>query len=152
MHTSLIQSSFKYCLSNIGWVTPQKKNLTTVQRLQNRTARAVFGNFNFSYSVSTIISNLHWMPIQEDVSLSFVSVFTKCLHGKAPAYLTGMYPVPILAIPVMLLSITYLYTPYYTLSLFNQIFIDGGSTFWNSLPFHIKQTDDKFYLEQKLKF
>ena len=91
------------------------------------------------------------MPIQKDVSFSLVSVYTKCLHGKAPTNLIDMYPVPILAIPVMLLSITLLYTPYYTLSLFNQIFIYGDSTFWNSLPFHIKQTDDKCSLEQKLK-
>ena len=151
VYTSLIQSSFDYCLS--VWGNSSKKNLTTVQRLQNRAARAVTGNFNFSSSVSTIINNLHWMPIQKRL-LYFLGILVyKCLHGKAPTYLINTLNYVSNSHPCNTRNAAqhHLTVPHPFLSLFKQSFIYAGPTFWNSLPFHITHTDNLFSLKQKLK-
>ena len=135
------------------WGNSSKKNLTTVQRLQNHAARAVTGNFNFSSSVSTIINNLHWMPIQKRL-LYFLGILVyKCLHGKAPTYLINTLNYVSTSHPCNTRNAAqhHLTVPHPFLSLFKQSFIYAGPAFWNSLPFHITHTDNLFSLKQKLK-
>ena len=62
LYLSLIQTHFDYCLT--VWGRCANKYLSILQRLQNRAARAVTGNFDFNISPRILIANLKWMSIE----------------------------------------------------------------------------------------
>ena len=70
------------------WGQTSKRNIQTIQVLQNRAARAVCGNFDFlNSSVTKMISDLSWMNIEQRL-FYFTAILTfKCLNNLAPEYL-----------------------------------------------------------------
>ena len=89
VYKTTIQPLIDYCLT--VWGTSSKQNLKSIQRLQNRAARAVLGDFNFSSSVSAMIKQLNWMPIETRLIYFICIMVYKCLNGLAPRYLTNLF-------------------------------------------------------------
>ena len=82
-----IQPRFDYAITIWGFTT--KYNLAKVQRLQNRVARIITGDFDyFHFRGIDIVKNLKWMNfIQRRDYFVALSVF-KCIHGMSPSYLS----------------------------------------------------------------
>ena len=66
-----------------------KYNLSKVQRLQNKAARSITGEFDYVHVRGIgIVKNLKWMNvIQIREYFVALSVF-KCIHGMSPSYLS----------------------------------------------------------------
>ena len=62
IYLTSIQPLFDYNIT--VWGTSSKTNVNTIQRLQNRCACAVIGDFSFETSVSYLIKSLGWMTIK----------------------------------------------------------------------------------------
>ena len=62
------------------WGQTSKRNIQTIQVLQNRAARAVCGNFDFlNSSVTKMISDLSWMNIEQRLFYFTAILMFKCL-------------------------------------------------------------------------
>ena len=85
----MIQSHFDYCITVWGFTT--KKNILFLQRLQNRCARAVTGQFDYTVSASSLIHNLGWMTIEERRFYFTSCLVYKCLNNSAPSYLSNRF-------------------------------------------------------------
>ena len=79
IYLTSIQPLFDYCIT--VWGPSSKTNVNTIQRLQNRCARAVTGDFSFETSVSYLIKSLGWMTIQERLHYSIKT------WNKLPLYI-----------------------------------------------------------------
>ena len=77
---------FDYCLT--VWGNSSKQNLSSIQKLQNRAARAITGNYDFTTSESGLIKQLSWMNIHQRLSYFLGILVFKCLNNQAPTYLT----------------------------------------------------------------
>ena len=82
VYKTTIQPLIDYCLT--VWGTSSKRNLKSIQRLQNRAARAVLGDFYFSSSVSAMIKQLNLMPIETRMIYFICIMVYQCLNGLAP--------------------------------------------------------------------
>ena len=87
IYQGIIQPRFDYAITIWGFTT--KYNLTKVQRLQNRVARIITGDFDYVHVRGIdIVKNLKWMNfIQRRDYFVALSVF-KCIHGMSPLYLS----------------------------------------------------------------
>ena len=72
IYLTTVQSLFDYCIT--VWGPSSKTNITSLQKLQNRCARAVTGIFDYNISVSNLITSLGWMTIYQRLIY-----FTACL-------------------------------------------------------------------------
>ena len=89
VYITMIQSHFDYCITVWGFTT--KKNILFLQRLQNRCARAVTGQFDYTVPASSLIHNLGWMTIEERRFYFTSCLVYKCLNNSAPSYLSNRF-------------------------------------------------------------
>ena len=88
IYQTTIQPIFDYGLTI--WGQTSKRNIRTIQVLQNRAACAVCGNFDFlNSSVSKMISDLSWMNIEQRLFYFTAILMFKCLNNLAPEYLSN---------------------------------------------------------------
>ena len=86
LNIDIIGLYVKGCLT--VWGNSSKQNLSSIQKLQNRAARAITGNYDFTTSVSGLIKQLSWMNIHQRLSYFLGILVFKCLNNQAPTYLT----------------------------------------------------------------
>ena len=67
-----------------------QKHINILQRLQNRAARAVTGNFDYNTSPRTLISALNWMNIETRYIYFLGILIYKCIDNMAPPCLTNI--------------------------------------------------------------
>ena len=79
---SLLFSKLLYCSS--VWANTTKKNIEPVQAVQNFAAPIVSGTRNFDH-VTTVLKQLQWLPIINQVAVRDATMVFKCLN--TPAYL-----------------------------------------------------------------
>ena len=63
LYLSIIQPHLDYCISI--WGTCSRGNILTLQKIQNRAARIVTCNYDYSISSRSIIKDLGWMNIDQ---------------------------------------------------------------------------------------
>ena len=87
IYQGIIQPRFDYALAIWGFTS--QYNLSKVQRLQNRAARIITGEFDYIHVRGIdIAKNLKWMNvIQRRDYIVALSMF-KCIHGMSPSYLS----------------------------------------------------------------
>ena len=61
----------------------------SIQRLKNRAARAVTGNFDYNSSVSNMLNDLKWMNINQRFTYFLGILVYKCLNNLAPDSLSS---------------------------------------------------------------
>ena len=72
VYIATVQSIFDYCLT--VWGSCSQVHIDKLQRLQNRAARAVLGDFDYYHSVSAMIKQLGWMNMKQR-HLYFTCIF-----------------------------------------------------------------------------
>ena len=151
IYISFIQSTIDYCLTIYG--NSSKQNLSSIQRLQNRAARAVTGDFDYSSSVSGIIKDLGWMNLNQRFSYFLSILVFKCLNNLAPNYLSSSlhYVSENQSYHTRAATYRHLSIPMPNLSIFKHSFKYSGPTLWNSLPSHIIESDSLYTFKKRVK-
>ena len=63
-------------------------NKNMIQRLQNRAARIITGNFDYiNVRGFELVRQLGWQPIEKRRNYYVASLMQKCMHGSAPIHL-----------------------------------------------------------------
>ena len=83
--TALVSSRLNYCDTLLYGIA----DLTKLQHIQNRPARAVTKSPPFTHSVP-LLCFLHWLPVKFRILLKISLLTCKTLHEKQPVYLHFM--------------------------------------------------------------
>ena len=151
IYHATVQPHFDYSLT--VWGNSSKQNLSSIQKLQNRAARAITGNYDYTTSVSGLIKQLSWMNIHQRLSYFLGILVFKCLNNQAPTYLTELlnYVTDHQTYHTRSVSNNLLLVPRSHLSLFRQSFHFAGSSLWNTLPISITKCDNIYKFKTDLK-
>lgn len=129
---ALITSRLDYCNALLYGLP--KSTVMPLQRVQNNAARLVSRTKKFS-SITPVLKELHWLPIQQRTKFKVLLMTFKCIHDLAPAYLCDLIHV---SAPVrQLRSSSYLTLSVpriNTTSLGGRAFSVCGPQLWNQLP------------------
>lgn len=82
-----VNSRLDYCNSLLFGTSRQ--NITRLQRAQNSAARVVAGVSKFAPS-SSVLSNLHWLPINSRIKYKVALITYKTLALQQPSYLRDL--------------------------------------------------------------
>ena len=141
IYLAIIQSIFDYCLT--VWGNSSKQSLMSIQRLQNRSARAVTGTFDYNSSVSKIMLNdLKWMNTNQRFTYFLGILAFKCLNNLAPDSLSSNLKYVSDSQPNSTRTAIKkcLRTPKPDLSIMKQSFQYSGPFLWNTLPTNVTQS------------
>ena len=151
LYITLIQPHFDYCLT--VWGKCAKKYINILQRLQNRAARAVTGNFDYNISPRTLISALNWMNIETRYIYFLGILIYKCINNMAPPCLTNMFQFYTDDRYYHTRAVTHnnMILPPINLSQYKTSIAYNGPKLWNMLPVEIKNTETLFNFKKSYK-
>ena len=134
------------------WGFTSEYNLSKVQRLQNRAARIITGEFDYIHVRGIdIVNNLKWMNvIQRRDYFVALSVF-KCIHGMLPSYISDcitMYNEIAVRDTRASTSSNLVTAP---LALFENSFAYRGPVIWNALPEHVRKCHNLYTFKKALR-
>ena len=87
IYQSIVQPQVDYAITI--WVFTSQQNISKVQRLQNRAARIITGNFYYVHVRGIdIVQQLKWMNVTERMDYFMALSLFKCLHAMTPLYLS----------------------------------------------------------------
>lgn len=115
--------------------------LKRLQRILNKAARILTLSSN-SDSITEILKQLHWLPIEKRIHYKILLLTFKCLHGKAPVYLSSLLIPYTPSRTLRSTNANLLQTPRVNMKTYGQrSFSFAAPTLWNSLPAHIRSID-----------
>ena len=139
VYITTIQPLIDYGL--VIWGNSSKQNIQTIQKLQNRAARAVLGNFDYTSSVSDMINGLNWTKVDKRFIYFTGIMMYKCLNKSSPSYLVELFSyVSDLQYSYTTRSVTEnkLSLPPTNTALYKRSFSYNGASIWNDLPLSIR--------------
>ena len=151
IYITMIQSVFDNCLT--VWGSCASVYLNKIQSLQNRAARAVTGDFDFTHSVSFMIKSLGWMNIRQRHFYFICILMYKCLNDMAPERFKQMftYVKDVTEINTRSASNLLLKVPKPNCEMFKRGLSYLGPTVWNSLPFDLRCATSLSVFKMQLK-
>ena len=137
----IIQPRLDYAITLWGFTS--QLNLSRVQRLQNRAARIITGNFDyFNVRGIDIVKRLQWMNVIERRDYFVALTVFKCIHGMAPTYISDCITIcneVAVRDTRNSTSANLLTLPYASLDIFKNSFAYRGPFIWNDLPHDIRK-------------
>ena len=151
VYLSLIQSQFDYCIT--VWGACSQYLIDSLQRLQNRAARIITNNYDYSISPVTIVKSLNWMTIEKRCSYFTAITVYKCLNKQAPTQLSQMFNFVKDTHNVNTRSSinNVLHLPKPNTEIFKSSLHYRGSQLWNNLPMLVKNSSSLSTLKYSLK-
>ena len=148
VYLSLIQSQFDYCITVLG-ACPQYL-IDSLQRLQNRAARIITNNYDYSISPVTIVK---WIAIEKRCSYFTAITVYKCLNKEAPTQLLQMFNFVKDTHNVNTRSSinNVLHLPKPNTEIFKSSLHSSSSQLWNNLPMLVKNSSSLSTLKYSLK-
>ena len=127
--------------------------LKKLQKYQNRAARIITNNFDWSVSGMDVVKSLGWKTLSERVVYFTSTLMFKCLNGLAPNYLSHMFTFhnDIVERPTRLSDQLLLYMPKPKTEIYRQSLLYKGSLIWNNIPLEIKQSENLGHFKHLLK-
>ena len=140
-YNTFIMPLFDYACSVWGC---SRNNIYYIQRLQNRAARIICGNFDIVNTRGIdLVSSLGWQTIEQRINYFLGVTMYNCIHGTAPMYLCNSV--------VMACECNDRYTrlndtmqvqvPCFKTDAFKRSFIYRSSVVWNNLPDHVQNAN-----------
>jgi len=132
--SAFISSRIDYCNSVFTGISGQL--LQRLQTIQNAAARLITGDRR-SQHMTSILHQLHWLPIRQRILFKTPVLVYKCRRGMAPSYLST-YCMPASShdgrchLPSA--ASGQLTVPRMTTNYGDHSFTVSGPTMWNSLP------------------
>ena len=147
---SLVISKLDYC--NCLFNNMSSENFHRIQLVQNHAARMI-KKAPKTASATSILKELHWLPIKQRVSYEIAFIVFKCLYiENFTSYLKDI--ITIYKPPRSLRSAgqILLNKPFKKLSTFGQMcFHFAAPEVWNSLPFELRCCESLPVLKSNLK-
>ena len=146
---AFISSKLDYC-NGVLYGLPSCE-LQKLQRLQNTAARLVVRERKSAH-ITPVLSNLHWLPVQQRVIFKLLLVTYKALNGIAPTYITDLLRRHIPARTLHSSSQNLLTVPRVRTETYGEkAFSCAAPRLWNNLPDSIKQSPTIDEFKAKLK-
>ena len=122
-----------------------------LQRIHNTAARILTLSKKFDHITPTL-RDLHWLPVKNRIIFKILLLTFRCLHGTAPAYLSGLlHPyLPVRSLRSsnsLLLKVQKTRTKSYG----DRAFQNSAPKLWNSLPISIRQCETLTSFKSDLK-
>ncbi len=76
-----------YSIDAVHWLLKIKSNITYVQRTHNTAIRIITNTRRYEH-ITSVLRQLHWLPIQERIEFKVLCLTYKALHNMVPLYLT----------------------------------------------------------------
>ena len=127
MH-AIVSSRLDYCNSLLFGVN--KSVVYKFQKVQNAAARLI-SKRRKQQSVSDVLNNLHWLPVEKRIVFKILVFTFKITHGIAPQCLSGL--ISFRNKDALVLNLTFFDTNYGRRS-----FSYAAPRFWNALPYDIR--------------
>ena len=122
-----------------------------LQRIQNHAVKILFRKKKYDH-VSPLLMSAHWLPVAYRIEFKLLVITHKCLHGKAPQYLSSRleYYTPTRALRS---SQKFLLVEKRTnlKSYGERAFSVAAPKLWNSLPYDLRACDSLDTFKAKLK-
>jgi hypothetical protein len=142
---------FDYCITVYGQCA--NKNISLLQSLQNRAARAVTGNFSYEVSPKTLIKELNWMSIKTRFIYFLGILVFKSLNNMAPPFLSNSFDFYDQDRHYHTRAVTNhnMIVPRVFLANYKSSIAFLGPTLWNQLPIEIKGSTTLYSFKSKFK-
>ena len=142
IYTSIIQPKIDYAISIWGYTTAY--NINKVQRLQNRAARILTGNFDYVNTRGIdLVNNLGLMNVTQRRDYFMLIMMFKSIHGLVPDYICDQITMQ-RDITVRTTRSTVnnnVHVPHILLECCKNAFAYRGPVLWNALPENIKKCE-----------
>ena len=142
IYTSIIQPKIDYAISIWGYTTAH--NINKVQRLQNRAARILTGNFDYVNTRGIdLVKNLGLMNVIQRRDYFMLIMMFKSIHGLVPDYICDQITMQ-RDITVRTTRSTVnnnVHVPHILLECCKNAFAYRGPVLWNALPENIKKCE-----------
>lgn len=150
-YTTYVMPIFDYACSVWG-CTPS--NINTIQRLQNRAARIITGNFDIvNIRGIDLVRELKWQTIEERINYFLNVLMYNCVYGQAPNNLCNSIVMACEANErnTRINETLQVNVPYCRTNTFKKSFIYRGSISWNKLPNSYHDSHSVASFKSKLK-
>jgi hypothetical protein len=152
IYNTVIQPHIDYCITVWGYAP--NVHIDKVQRIQNRAARIITGNFSWDASGTELVKSLGWFTVRQRRDYFTGVLMHRCLHEAAPPYLCQQF---------MYVSDHHnrctrsatgnnLYIPKPNIDLYRQSLSYNGPTTWNSIPSDIKSLEGQSAFKNMYKY
>ena len=153
IYTSIIQPKIDYAISTWGYTTAH--NINKVQRLQNRAARILTGNYDYVNTRGIdLVKTLGLMNVSQRRDYFMIMLMFKSIHGLVPNYLCDEITTMQRYIAERTTISTIdnnVHVPHITLECCKNAFAYRGPVLWNALPENIKKCESLNGFKQCLK-
>ena len=127
---SIIGSRLDYCNSALAGIS--NHNVKRLQRVQNSAARTV-ANAHGRCSVSAIMKDLHWLPIDKRIDYKVALTTFKLLSTSQPKYLRTVLNLPVAVRPLRSANCKLLDIPFSKTVFCSRAFSSYAPRLWNNL-------------------
>jgi len=124
--------------------------LSKLQRVQHTAARIVTRRAKHQ-SITSIMKELHWLPIKQRIKFKIIALTWKSLHGKAPTYISELLTPYNPARELRSSHSSSLVIPRCHNNYGERAFSSAAPLLWNSLPATMKETSCYVTFKCKLK-
>ena len=151
IYQTTVQPHIDYCLTVWGFTS--NVLIHKVQKLQNRAARIITGNYDFHVRGLHLVKELGWFNIRQRRDYLTALLVFKSLNGLSPNYLNDLftYQRDISAYNTRSAATSDLYIPKANRSIYQQSLCFNGPVIWNSLPFNLRESTSLEYFKFNLK-
>ena len=105
-----------------------------------------------SEHITPILFNLHWLPVKELITFKLILITFKALHGQAPSYISELLNIYQPSCSLKSSSLKYLsVAKCNTVSYGRRAFSVASAKLWNSLPYHLRFTENISTFKTSLK-
>ena len=145
----MILSRLDYC--NSLYTVLRAKDRKRLQSIQNRAARLVFSVGARSHT-TPLISDLHWLPVQQRITFKTCLYIFKILNSLSPQYLSNTIQVYTPSRTLRSSSDTHkLAIPKCQLTVSERRFSVAAAKSWNSIPLAIRSISNSATFKRNLK-
>ena len=149
MINATVASRLDYC--NGLLYGAKQSHIDRLQCCQNDAARIISKRRKFDH-ISPVLRELHWLPVEQQISYEILLLTYKALNGHAPQYRAALIskyapPRPLHSEDQYLLN-----SPRWRLETFEKrAFSKAAPTLWNPLPLSVKQVPSIDSFKARLK-
>ena len=147
---ALVSSKLDYC-NSLLYKLPET-SLQRLQRIQNSLARVVIPSTKFRDHITPVLKKLHWLPIQQRIKFKIGVITFKTLNTLQPSYLADLLTLHKPRRSLRSSSDEHLLEiPLVKSKLGSRSFSCAAPEIWNSLPQHIRKSNNLSYFKAHLK-
>ena len=146
-HHSLVQLYKSYNQPKIDygitvWGYTSDCNIDKIQRMQNRAARAIYGNYDYiNVRGIDLLRDLKVMNVKQRRDYFMALLVFKCIRGLAPEYLSNEIVMKVDTNERLTRHSNEndLYIPFVNTSIAENSFVYQGPNIWNGLPCNVQE-------------